>query len=74
MPPGTWMFVVSVVLSGTGLCVGLITGPEGCVPSVVYPVSVIVKPREGRPDPESGRSSTRKKKDVITNIVRLGNT
>jgi len=28
IPPGAWMFVVSVVLSGRGLCDGLITRPE----------------------------------------------
>jgi hypothetical protein len=28
IPPGTWISVMSVVLSGRGLCVGLITRPE----------------------------------------------
>jgi len=28
IPPGAWMFVVSIVLSGRGLCDQLITRPE----------------------------------------------
>ena len=30
IPPGAWMFVVSVVLSSRGLCEELITRPEDC--------------------------------------------
>ena len=37
IPPRTWMSVVSVVLSGRGLCVGPITRPE-----VSYRVCVCV--------------------------------
>ena len=41
----------SFVLSGRGLCVGLITRPEGSYLSVVF-LSVIVKPRQrGGPGP-----------------------
>ena len=50
IPPEAWMFVCCecCVLSGKGLCVGLITRPEESFPSVVC-LSVVVKPREGRP-------------------------
>ena len=46
IPPGAWMSVSfeCCVLSGWGLCVGLVTSPEIVLRSVVF-LCVIVKPR-----------------------------
>ena len=54
IPPGAWMSVSCecCVLSGRGLCVGMITRSRGVLPSVVCLLSVIVKPRQ-----ESGTGS-----------------
>jgi hypothetical protein len=49
IPPEVWMFVYCqcCVLSGRGLCVGLITSPEESYRALCVS-NVIVKPRKGR--------------------------
>jgi hypothetical protein len=65
IPLKAWMPVSCecCVLSGRGLCVGLITHPEESLPSVVcLNMSVITKPHKRRPRPKYGPKRHRKKK------------
>jgi hypothetical protein len=54
-PPGAWMFVVSCVLSGRGLCDELIARPGGVLLTVVC-CCVIKKPRVMRWPWKNGHS------------------
>jgi hypothetical protein len=62
IPPGAWMFVSCecCVLSGRGLCVGLIPRPEDSYSMWCVQWMCLRCPAKGGHNPDSGRSSTRK--------------
>ena len=61
IPTGAWMFVVSVVLSGRGLCDQLITRPKKSYRLWCVVVCDLEISRMSRPWPALGRSATAKK-------------
>ena len=60
------------VLSGRGLCVGLITHPEESYRVCLCSICDVAKPRKGRPCPGIGSKRHRKKK--IKGLIRRLNS
>jgi len=76
IPPGAWMFVCCecCVLSGRGLCDGLITRPEGSYRTWCVVVCDLETSRMRRPWPVLGRSATGKNVSLVklsTAILQL---
>jgi hypothetical protein len=70
IPPAAWTFVSCgyCVLSGRGLCVGLIPRPEGCISIWCVQWMCSRGPAKGGHDLESGRSSTGKN-SYLTSLI-----
>ena len=72
-PPGAWIFVSReyCVLSGGGLCLGLVTSPEESYWVWCASLSVITKPHKGRPLHGMGSKSQRRNKTPVLLIASV---